>query len=150
MSFEIVDALQLVEIQKAGEANEERVVIKVLRACNLSDYCLILTMPIIDGHTVPVKDHLLWFGQGSVIPGDWVFVYTASGSTRITPLDGLTNNGIQNRLISIHWGKDHTIFQNRALSPVLIKIGAAVGLPEPAAAYQGNNLANALKPPRLF
>ncbi|WP_295487713.1 hypothetical protein [uncultured Pseudomonas sp.] len=149
MSIAIVEALKIFEVQNAGVANEECVLIQVLQSCDLAEYALILTMPTIDGHPVPVKDHFLWFGQGFVNQGDWVFVYTASGSTKITPIDGLSTLGLMNRLISIHWGKDHTIFQNRALSPVLIKIGAVGVLPEPVPAYQGNRGENAVKR-RLF
>lgn len=149
MSFAEVDDLKLVEIQYPGQANYERIVISVLKFCDLAEYCMFLTMPTTDGTSVPVKDHMLWFGHGSVNPGDWVIVYTGSGSTTIIPHGPLVAGGaIQSRLINIHWGKDHTIFQNRALTPALVKIGGVGGMPQPTPQYQGR--VDKKETPRLF
>lgn len=138
MSMGIIDALQIAEVQFHGIPNQERIAIYVHKFCEIGEYCMMLTMPTVDGNAAPVKDHMLWFGPGFVNPGDWIFVYTASGVTTILPGLAAAGSVIQPRVISLHWGKDHTIFQNRALNPVLVRIGAVRGLPPPMPVYQGN------------
>ncbi|WP_084297198.1 hypothetical protein [Pseudomonas sp. URIL14HWK12:I5] len=145
-----IDTLRIMDVQNHGVANQERIAIFVQKMCDLAEYCLILTLPTPEGGAVPVKDHMLWFGQGVVNPGDWIFVYTAAGSTTILP--NLTNQPLPGfpplRYINMHWGKDHTVFQNRALSPMLIRIGGTGTLLPPAPTYQGN--VNSAAQPRLF
>lgn len=146
-----IDTLQILDVQNHGIPNQERIAIYVHKACNLAEYCLILTLPTPEGRSVPVKDHMLWFGQGWVSPGDWIFVYTAVGSTTIIPKPNPTPQfpgTPPRRYINLHWGKNHTVFQNRALSPMLIRIGGTGILLQPAPAYQGG-LSNLMQP-RLF
>lgn len=138
MSIEIIESLTLVDVLDHGKPNLERVSIYVQQPCDLSAYCLFLTMPEPLGPVAPVRDHMLWFGNGLVNTGDWIFVYTASGSTTITNGAMTAGSSIQPRIINIHWGKEHTVFQNRAVSPLLIRIGALAALPPPPPAYQGN------------
>jgi len=139
MTIEAITCLQIVEVQSPGVANHERVAIYVHQPCNLGEYCLMLSLPTPEGGAIPVKDHMLWFGPGWVNPGDWLMVYTASGVTTINPGGGVTAGGtIQPRVINLHWGKDHTIFQNRALSPLLVRLGAVGTPPQSVPAYQGN------------
>ncbi|QHC93409.1 hypothetical protein PspR84_01780 [Pseudomonas sp. R84] len=138
MLFDTITSLQIINVFDHGVPNMERIGIYVKEPCDLGEYCLFIGLPAADGSTSPIKDHMLWFGNGFVNPGDWLFVYTASGNTTIHP-NGLPSAGssISPRLISIHWGKDHTIFQNRALVPMLIRMN---GLSTPAApkpSYQG-------------
>lgn len=134
-----IDTLQVVGVQDHGIANKERVAIFVRKQCDLTEYCLILTLPTPEGALIPVKDHLLWFGHGMVNPGDWVVVYTGGGTTNILPQAVEAPPGMPPlRMINMHWGKQHTIFQNRALIPMLIRIaGTAYPIPD-APAYQGS------------
>lgn len=139
MTIETLTTLQVVEVQHAGMPNLERVAIYVHQFCNLVEYCLMLSMPTPDGGSIPVKDHMLWFGPGWVNPGDWIMVYTASGTTTINPVNQLlAGSSIQPRVINLHWGKDHTLFQNRALSPLLVRLNGVSGPPQAQPAYQGN------------
>ncbi|MHC8330224.1 hypothetical protein [Pseudomonas sp. LB1P83] len=147
-----IETLQIVDVQNPGIPNQERIAIYVHKFCNLAEYCLILTLPTPEGGSVPVKDHMLWFGQGMVQPGDWIFVYTAVGSTTILPNPAPQLPGaVPRRFINLHWGKNHTIFQNRALSPMLIEIGGTGILIPPAPAYQGGlEGLSSVTQPRLF
>lgn len=138
MTIGLIEALKLADVLDHGKPNLERVAIYVQHPCDLSEYCLFLTMPEANSPVAPVRDHMLWFGNGFVNTGDWIFVYTASGSTTITPGVLKAGASIQPRIINIHWGKDHTVFQNRAVSPLLVKIGALAALAPPPPAYQGN------------
>lgn len=147
-----IETLQIMDVQNHGVPNQERIAIYAHKFCNLADYCLILTLPTPEGGIVPVKDHMLWFGQGYVSTGDWIFVYTAVGSTTILPNPAPQPAGsVPRRFINIHWGKHHTIFQNRALSPMLIEIGATGVLLPQAPAYQGGlEGLGGITQPRLF
>ena len=130
--------LEIISISDHGEPNRERVSIYVADHCDLSDYCLLLGHIGVDGTTAPIKDHMLWFGYGTVNPGDWIFVYTASGSTTITPYHPFpADTSIVHRLISVHWGKEHTIFQNPGVVPMLVRVDAAAVMAPPAPQYQG-------------
>ncbi|MBY8930594.1 hypothetical protein J1G34_16255 [Pseudomonas sp. Wu6] len=139
MTIGIITSLQIVEVMDHGVPNLERIAIYVTESCDLSEYCLLIGLPALDGTTTPIKDHMLWFGHGFANVGDWVMIYTASGSTTIIP-NGLPSAGtsIQPRVINIHWGKNHTVFQNRAIIPMLIKIQSLAVPTPPAPAYQGN------------
>lgn len=144
MGIGIIDGLQLIEVKDPGVPNLERVAIYVEYACELSEYCLLLGMPLPDGSVNPLRDHMHWFGHGFVNPGDWIFVYTATGTTTVEPNGRRSGSSIQPRIINLHWGKDHTVFQNRGVVPMLIKIEAVGQLKTPTAAYQGG--ANRFQP----
>ena len=147
-----IETLEIVDVQHHGVPNDERIAIYVHKSCNLADYCLILTFPTPEGGSVPVKDHMLWFGQGMVQSGDWIFVYTAAGATTILPNPAPQPPGtVPLRIINMHWGKNHTIFQNRALCPMLIEIAGTGMMIPPAPAYQGGlEGLSGITQPRLF
>jgi hypothetical protein len=147
MAIGFVDSLRLVDVLDHGKPNLERVAIYVEKPCELSEYCLFLTMSVSSEPVAPIRDHMLWFGSGSVNPGDWIFVYTASGSTTITPNPQARYGGPTPNIINIHWGKDHTVFQNRSVNPVLVKISAIAAMAPPAPVYQGNP---SISQPRLY
>lgn len=128
--------LQIFEVQDPGTPNLERVAILVLEACDMGDYCLLIGHKNLDGSASPLQDHMLWFGRGWVSPGDWIFVYTAPGVASVNKLEEAS------RLLSVHWGKEKTVFQNRTLVPMLCQIGETLLPPEPEAKTQTLMLKN--------
>lgn len=126
MSMFDVEHLDLVDVLDKGSPNLERIAIRAMADCDLRDYILLIGHRNIDGSASPIKDNMLWFGPALIKEGDWIFVYTAPGQTRIEPIEG---SATRSKLHSIHWGKDHTIFQNGALVPMLCEI-SAVAIPE--------------------
>lgn len=138
--FETIKDLQIRDVVDHGVPNLERIAIYVNETCELGQYCLFLGMPGVDGTTAPLKDHMLWFGHGWVHSGDWLFIYTASGTTTVEP-NGYAAPGtsIQPRIINIHWGKDHTVFHNRAIVPMLIRMNGLNVPADPKPAYQGSD-----------
>lgn len=89
----------------------------------------------IDGTGTPIKDNMIWLGGAQLNPGDWLFVYTAAGQTTPQLIEGTTS-----MLYSIYWGKDHTIFQNNGLVPMLCQIGM-IAMPQiPLPQAQNNRL----------
>lgn len=136
--MDTIESLQLINVFDHGVANLERIGIYVAQPCDLSEYCLLLGIPSVEGGSTPIKDHMLWFGHGFVEEGDWVMVYTASGTTTITPNHLMKRPNHTPRVINIHWGKDHTIFQNRAITPLLVRISGVGTLNPPEPTYQGD------------
>jgi hypothetical protein len=124
MSLFGVEHLDIIDVLDKGSPNLERIAIYVKENCDLRDYILLIGHRNIDGSATPIKDNMLWFGVAELNKGDWIFVYTAPGTTTIQPIEG-TNS----KLHSIHWGKDHTIFQNGGLVPMLCQI-SGVAMPE--------------------
>ncbi|WP_448694564.1 hypothetical protein [Pseudomonas moraviensis] len=143
-----VECLDIVQVADHGVPNEEHIAIYVEQSCNLAEFLLVIGLAGLEGQATPVKDHLLWFGYEHVNQGDWIIVYTAAGSTRIRPAPEELNGPAGARVISLHWGKDHTIFQNRSLVPMIVEIGAIGLISPPEPKYQGASKQE--QQPRLF
>lgn len=148
MTIGKVQSLEIVQVANHGVPNEEHIAIYVEQSCNLSEFLLIIGLAGLEGQTTPVKDHMLWFGYEHVNQGDWILVYTAAGSTRISAAPEEINAPPGARVIAIHWGKDHTIFQNRSLVPMIVEIGAVGLIKPPEPKFQG--LLKKEKQARLF
>jgi len=127
MTYSELGPLTIFDVLDPGQPNLERVAIYVTEECDLGNYCLGLAHRNFDGTSTPVRDQVFWFGSGYVQAEDWIFVYTAAGTLHIE------KNPSGNSHFHVHWGKDHTIFQNRALVPMLIEINATAipPLPQP-------------------
>lgn len=114
-----IEELKIVGVFDHGVPNLERVVLLANEAVDLGNYGLMLGIRAQEGQAFPLRDNFLWFGNGWVQKGDWLFVYTAPGEPRTTDLP---NN--QEKLYSIHWGKEQTVFQHRELIPLLVRMDA--------------------------
>jgi hypothetical protein len=149
MSIESVQCLKIIDVFDHGVPNRERIAIFVKEPCDLSEFGLLIGLSGLDGSATPVKDHFLWFGHGFVNQGDWVIVFTASGSTTISKTVDSDGKPVDSdsKVISIHWGKEHTIFQNRSLVPMILQIGAVGVIDPPKPMLQGKPQINQ---PRLF
>lgn len=132
-----MDSLQVFDVYDPGVPNQERFGIRVREYCDLSKICVVVASQNFDGTKVLVRDHLLWLGHGVAYPGDWIVVYTAAGKTTVAPWGDPLPNGYQPRVFSVHWGKDHTIFQNRGLVPMLLEIAATTAPEAQEPQYQG-------------
>jgi len=115
----LIEELKIVGVFDHGVPNMERVVLIANESIDLGNYGLMLGIRAHEGQAYPLRDNFLWFGSGWVQKGDWLFVYTAPGEPKTTNLPNQTE-----KLYSIHWGKDKTVFQNKALIPILIRMDA--------------------------
>ncbi|WP_159095339.1 MULTISPECIES: hypothetical protein [unclassified Stenotrophomonas maltophilia group] len=122
------DDLSMIGVFDAGVPNLERVVLRANSGVNLASYALIVALkPQLNGANLPLRDHFFWLGNTILDSGDWIFVYTAPGTAQLTPIHTTTES-----LLSLYWGKTQTIFQDRNLTPGLVKIeGAAFPLEAP-------------------
>ncbi|NNG60166.1 hypothetical protein HKD51_01065 [Pseudomonas fragi] len=112
-------ALKILDVLDPGSPNLERIAIYATSHCDLREYVLLIGHRNMDGSATPIKDNMLWFGAASLNPGDWIYIYTAQGQTTTQLIEGTSS-----KLHSIHWGKDHTVFQNGALIPMLCQISS--------------------------
>lgn len=111
--------LSVVGVFDRGVPNKERIALLVNETLNLGQYGLMVGVRASEGTAFPIRDNLLWFGDGLVSKGDWVFVYTGPGEARATTLPN-TNE----RVFSIHWGRKQTFLHDRNLVPILFRVDA--------------------------
>jgi len=108
-------SLNILDVMDRGVPNKERIPIEVVGATNLSRYWIGIGIRTEPRRILPINDNLLWLGQGEVLPGDWVFVYTGQGS----PQQNNVPNSV-NKIFTIHWNRRSVLFQSEELQPFLI------------------------------
>lgn len=106
--------IELHGINAAGSPNFERIVFRVNRRCDLSLYAVILTLLSPTG-PIPLRDNFYWFGTVYVDPG-WIFLHTGPGENR--EINGYHGE----KIYSWHWHKKETIFQNRSLTAMILRM----------------------------
>jgi len=116
--YNFSDDLSVVGIFDSGVANLERVVLRANGHVELASYLLLVALRGQAGAgSIPLRDNVLWLGNSSVEDGDWVYVYTGPG---VAQSNDLPNN--PNKVVSLYWGKNQTIFQATHLTAALVKI----------------------------
>jgi hypothetical protein len=132
MMVATIQELTVMAVLHRGAPNQECIAIRSNDSVNLGQYGLMVG--IYGGESKgawPLKDNLLWFGDGWIKKDDWLFVYTGSGRADITP----GTNGAES-LYSIYWGRDHTIFHAKQVVPILFRVDA-VALDDPPSPTEG-------------
>lgn len=128
----LITELSIVGVFSRGTPNEERIVLRVNETLHLGQYGLMIGVRLGGGFASPIQDNLLWFGDGILNKGDWVFIYTGPGKARVT---NLPNS--QEKLYSIHWGRQATFLSNTDFVPILFRVDAVqvpdsvLSLPQP-------------------
>lgn len=102
-----------------GLPNMERIAIYAKIPLNIGQYGLMIGIKADGGAAFPLKDHMFWFGDGYLNAGDWIFVYTGSGESRISNIPG--GNA---KIYSAYWGKPSTLFHAMELVPILFRVDA--------------------------
>jgi len=119
MNAYTINELKIVGVYDHGIPNMERIVLLANEPIDLGNYALIVGIRGQEGQAFPLRDNFLWFGNGWLQKGDWLFVYTAPGEPKMTQLPNQSE-----KLYSIHWGKTQTIFQHKELIPLLVRMDA--------------------------
>jgi hypothetical protein len=132
MLFPNVSELSITGVAYPGVANEERIVLRPTQLVNLAEFGILLGQPSPDGMATPYIDNFFWFGEISIAPPSWVFVYTGPGEWQNTRVPETGENAYV-----MHWGKNTTVFGAGAnVVPVVVRIGAVLvggpALPTPA------------------
>ncbi|MCI1124297.1 hypothetical protein [Stenotrophomonas maltophilia] len=111
------EELNFVGIHDAGVANLERVVLQANRSVELANYMVVAALRGHGQSAIPLPDNSIWLGNLTVSPGDWIYIYTSPGQGQVTPLPNSSN-----QMVSLYWGKSHTMFQAAHLTAALVKI----------------------------
>ena len=119
MIVNLITELSIVGVFDRGVPNQERIVIRVNEPVNLGQYGIMIGIRAWSGFGIPIRDNFLWFGDGIVNRGDWIFIYTGPGKAQTTPLPNT-----QERLFSIHWGRQNTFLNSNDLVPILFRVDA--------------------------
>lgn len=115
-----IPEITLYPVEDRGKANLERIPLLVNVPIDLGCYGLMLGLSAPNNHATPLKDHMLWFGNGALNQGDWIIVYTGQGEAKVenwhTPAGS--------KIYSVHWGKQTTVFANSNMVPILFKLAS--------------------------
>lgn len=114
-----IEELSIMAVLERGVPNKECIAIQANAIVNLGQYGLMLGISSGSRGAWPIKDNLLWFGDGWIKKDDWLFVYTGPGRAESNSLPNSTET-----LYSIHWDRKQTIFHMREVVPILFRVDA--------------------------
>ena len=121
MLLDQVTELRIIDVLHRGIPNKECVAIYVEESVNIARYGLMLGIStysiLVEDMATPVRDHFFWFGEGVVKQGDWIFVYTGSGTNTTSSIDDGANSQF-----TLYWGRPATLFYNSNVVPVLFRM----------------------------
>lgn len=119
--------LLLYPVVDRGVPNTERIPILVQEQTDMGRFGIMAGFTDQNGLTMPFKDNLYWFGDGLVNPGDWMLIYTGSG----TPRTDNWHTPPGSKIYTIHWGRLQTMFANSNVVPILFRTDfAQIGQPQ--------------------
>lgn len=125
MILENLTELTIAAVLDRGVPNKECIAIEVNSPLNTLQYGVLLGTANPNTSTVfPIRDNYYSFGQGTLNAGDWIFLYTGSGSTRI----GQSNDGLS-KLYSLYWERPMTMFYDSNVIPILFRMDAIQFVP---------------------
>lgn len=102
-----------------GMANKECIALRVNRSVNMGQFGLMIGRHSQDNSAVPYFDNLFWFGDAILEPGDWLYVYTGSGTANRIEADSGEYN-----IYYLYWGRPTTLFAESTLTPILFRVDA--------------------------
>jgi hypothetical protein len=118
--------LLLYPVAERGIPNQERIPILVQETIDLGRYGIMAGYAGNNGFATPIQDNLFWFGDGVVKAGDWIFIYTGTGSP--SAVDWAEHP--DKKIYTVHWGRSKTMFANSQIVPILFRTDTvAVGIP---------------------
>ena len=123
--------LSVVKVFDSGIPNKENIAICVNEPTNMGQFGLMLGISMSEKMAAPIHDQLYWFGDGSVQAGDWIFLYTGTGSPRTTDEEDGT------KIYTVFWGRETTIFATTQVVPVLFKVSSVDVSSPPGNQLQG-------------
>lgn len=125
MMLATIDEIEVVGVLDRGAPNSECVALNIKMPLNLGQYCLYVGVKMPNGGGFPINDNMFWFGEAQINAGDWVFVYTGLGETRVSDMPNSSS-----KIYSIHWNRNSTLFHSAEVIPLLVRIDAVQVLQE--------------------
>jgi hypothetical protein len=116
-----INELTLVGVADRGVPNKERIVLRPTEAVGLSAFALIVVFLRDDQTAIPLRDYFFWFGDLTVAPPGWIYVYSGPGENSVSEI-GSTGQTKQPVHV-LHWGKEHVLFNDDRVHPALVRLG---------------------------
>lgn len=115
--YDPLPELNFLGIHDAGVPNLERIVLHANSSVELANYMVVAALRGNGQSAIPLPDNSLWLGNVKVSKGDWIYIYTSPGNGQVT---NLPSSSV--RMVSLYWGKSHTMFQAPHLTAALVNI----------------------------
>lgn len=116
-----ITELALIGVADPGIANSERIVLRPTQTMNLTSFAVALgVFDTETGGAKPIYDNVYWFRDIVVSPPSWILLYTGKGEPQELTLPS------GERVITLFWQRDRTMFGHPALVPILFQLGGAV------------------------
>lgn len=110
--------LEIFSVSDRGVQNSERVNLRVNSRTYLGDYFLHAGVYLPNGRALPLPNVSLWLGEDTIDEGSWVIIYTGPGQAKLTT----QTKDTKELVIVLHWHLLQTIFNNKNIVPVLVKL----------------------------
>ena len=108
--------LKISEIENKGVAENERIILKVLESDNVGQYVIFKTKKLADDRVSSRPSDVFWFQNKEVKKGDWVVIYTKSGTYKsIINEKGNTSH-------FFYWDKKEPLWKDSIDIPILLHI----------------------------
>ncbi len=108
--------LEIISIHEAGKQNQEYVKLKAKETCNLINYVITDTTYVKENTISNKLRNMYWFLSAEVAKGDYVFLRTGKGTSRIYANQAGTTTH------EIFWGLDRPVWNNAGDCAVLFEI----------------------------
>jgi hypothetical protein len=110
--------LELFGVYDAGIANRERIVLRVHRTVDLTQYGVMVGFKSGETRIYPARDLFLWLGNTTIQGPAWVFIFTGEGQPTVSQ-ETHTNEPIH----AIYWNRPNVFFSNPNVIPALVNFG---------------------------
>lgn len=109
-------ALRIEGIRQPGDLSRERIVLRADSDTDIGRY-LILSARASNGKTLAGRiPNCYWFPDREIKAGDFVVLYSKAGTRNVK------ENDSGNASYFFYWGLDETLWDDDALSPVLMRV----------------------------
>ncbi|WP_204126618.1 hypothetical protein [Pseudomonas ogarae] len=111
--------LKVIRVVEQGDAENEFVVVRALKACDLKGYMILDETYNDDGSTSNKQRHVFTFPSWRVEEGEYIFISTKAGANR----KGKTTEGTPTSYF--YWGLNRSVWNEEGDKVHLIKIESA-------------------------
>jgi hypothetical protein len=105
--------LKITAIREVGDVSKERIVLKALAAADVGNFVIFCT-GLTDGVVNVDVQKTFWFPNKKVNTGDFVVVYTKSGTSSAKDFNGVKSH-------FFYWGESDAIWSRPNTSAVLLR-----------------------------
>lgn len=107
--------LQVLKVRDAGDLDNERIILKAIKACEISWYILFDNTYDEEGNLSNLWRHMYIFPKKQLKAGDFIWLYTKAGK------DSSRGNNSNTTTYLLFWGLDETIWNKGNDKAYLIK-----------------------------